>query len=384
MLAPMELLDHCRERVSDAHAIELLPRFTKAVHRYPFAPPLLYSIGMICLQFGYPDLWTYYTRLGFALPHVTHQDILFRAEAKIRLDDWSGWADREVRCLNPRETTHWEPYARRVQWTTKFWDGEEDIADQTILVITDGGFGDLFQMLRYVPALARLAHSVILTVPLECVVFVRSAVGHVATIVTPDDLPTVSFDRYTWLMSLAAVIGPLHQFEAFAAPDPTYRTSAADSWPRIGICWAGVSNSPSDNSDPHRSLSLGDLAPVVTRADVACYSLQVGSFASDAAGYPSLRQPAVPLATFADTANVIDGLDCVVTVDTSVAHLAGILGAPTVLLLHVAGDFRWGTNDVTPWYPSMRIIRQSARSDWPGVVTRLMAHLDTLPIRHRG
>jgi hypothetical protein len=340
-------------------------------------------MGMVCLQFGYFDLWTHYTRMAFGLPHVSPQDVLYRAEAKIRLDDWSGWVDREARCFNPREATHWEPYARQVQWTTKMWNGEEDITGMTILVMTDGGFGDLFQMLRYIPALARVAGAVILTVPLECVTFVRSVVGQVATIITPDDLNAMSVERYTWLMSLAATFGPLARFEPFRAPCPALRVRSTESL-RIGVCWAGISNSPSNNEDPHRSLSLDDLAPVLTRQDVCCHSLQVGSWASEAVRYPSLRQPAVPLTTFADTANMIAGLDCVITIDTSVAHLAGILGASTFLLLHLAGDFRWGTDDFTPWYPSMRIIRQRARSDWAGVVARLMAHVDTLSIIEQG
>jgi hypothetical protein len=364
MTSPSVLLEHCRERVSDAHATELLPRFAKAVERYPVAPPLLYTMGMVCLQFGYFDLWTFYTRMAFELPHVSHQDVLFRAEAKIRLDDWSGWVDREARCFNPRETTHWEPYARHVQWTTQLWNGTENITDKTILVITDGGFGDFFQMLRYIPALAGVAGAVILTAPLECLGFARSVVGHLATIITSDDVPATSFDRYTWLMSLAATIGPLHPFQAFSAPHPIRGVRSVDTRPRIGVCWAGISNAPRNFEDPHRSLSLDDLAPMLARTDIRCCSLQVGDWASDARRYPSLGTPDVPLATFADTANVMAGLDCVVTVDTSVAHLSGILGVPTFLLLHLAGDFRWGTRVVTPWYPSMRILRQHRRSDW--------------------
>jgi hypothetical protein len=381
MTLQSELLDHCRERVTDAHASELLPRFAKAVERYPVAPPLLYTMGMVCLQFGYFDLWTLYTRMAFELPHVSHQDVLFRAEAKIRLDDWSGWVDREARCFNPRETAHWEPYARQVQWATQRWNGEEDITHKTILVITDGGFGDLFQMLRYIPSLASVAGAVILTVPLECRAYVQFAIGHRATVISADDVPAMSFERYTWLMSLAAILGPLSPFQPFDAPHPLRRIGSIDARPRIGICWAGVSNAPYNTRDPHRSLSLDDLAPVLSRTDVRCYSLQVGYWASDAERYPILRQPPVSLVTFVDTANVIAGLDCVVTVDTSVAHLAGILGVPTFLLLHLAGDFRWGTTGFTPWYPSMHIIRQRARTDWAGVIRRLMAHLDTLPLR---
>jgi hypothetical protein len=370
------LLDACRERVSAVHAVELLPRFDKAIARYPLRPPLLYSMGVVCLQFGYVDLWKHYTAMAFSMPHASHQDVLLRGEAKIRLDDWSGWVDREARLYNPREMTLWAPYARDIQWTRKAWFGDEVIADKVILVITDGGFGDCIQMLRFIPVLASLAGKVIVAVYPQCVALARAVVGHVATVTTPEDLPGERFDRYTWLMSLAAMFGSLPPFDAFRAPTPMRREAIGARLPRIGMCWAGHSNQPSSYTDRDRSISLDDLAPLLSRDDLDFYSLQVGRWASDAARYPHVMSPAVSLTTFAETANVMSGLDAVVTVDTSVAHLAGNVGVPTVLLLHCAGDFRWGMYDTTAWYPTMRILRQPARSDWSSVVKRLIAYMD--------
>jgi hypothetical protein len=149
------------------------------------------------------------------------------------------------------------------------------------------------------------------------------------------------------------------------------------------VCWAGNSNQPSHGGDRDRSASLDDLAPVLCREDVHCYSLQVGAWARDAARYPRLLHPSTPLATFAETARAIVGLDAVISVDTAVAHLAGSIGVPTILILHCAGDFRWGMDDTTPWYPSMHIIRQRIRSDWAGVVTQLMVYLDDWWLRYR-
>lgn len=370
------LLDPCRERVSDAHAVELLPRFDKAMARYPIGAPLLYSIAMVCLQFGYVDLWKHYTFMAFSLPHTNPEHILFRAEAKIRLDDWSGWVDREARLFNPSETMVWQPYARDIQWTRKAWHGDETIADKSILVITDGGFGDCFQMIRFIAPLAQLARKVIVTVHPQCLAFLRAAIGDRATVITPDSLAAVTFDRYTWLMSLAAIFGSLPRFESLTAPNPVRYENTGGRLPRIGMCWAGNSNQPSSTADRNRSISLDDLAPLLSREDVQCYSLQVGSWAPDASRYPRLRLPATPLVSFAETANVIAGLDAVVSVDTSVAHLAASLGVPTFLLLHCAGDFRWGMDDTTTWYPTMRILRQRTRGDWSSVVTRLLSHLD--------
>jgi hypothetical protein len=80
--------------------------------------------------------------------------------------------------------------------------------------------------------------------------------------------------------------------------------------------------------------------------------------------------------TFGDTADLIADLDLVVTVDTGLAHLAGCLGVPTYLLLPFCSEFRWGLGDRTPWYPSMRLVRQAGLGDWGGVVLQLQQLLD--------
>lgn len=381
MMPTLELLDRCRERVSDEHAIELLPRLTRALARYPLAPPLLYSIGVLSLRFGYVDLWEHYIRMALGFPHITYQDFVFRAEAKLRLGDWSGWDDREARLFSPHESTLWIPYARHIQWTTKAWRGDEDISDLTLLAVADGGFGDAFQMLRFIPALARAARTVILVVSEACLAFVQHAVGRVAIVISPQAVPVVTFHRYVWLMSLPSIVGALPSFTAFSAPDPAYPESQSRDHLQVGVCWAGNSNRPTRPDDPDRSMSLDDFAPILHCRDVQCYSLQVGPCALDAVRYPHLLQPITALRSFTETANLIASLDCVITVDTAIAHLSGSLGVPTYLLLPCVGDCRWGMHSTTPWYPSMQIIRQRTRSDWAGVVTQLMARLD-LEIEH--
>jgi hypothetical protein len=369
---PASLLDTCRNRITSAHAIELLPRLNKALERYPHTPALLYSMALVCLQFGYIDLWHCYTRMAFLLPHRTYRDLVHRGETKIRLDDWSGWVDREARVFN----TVWEPYARDIQWTTKEWDGREAIDDLSLVVILDGGFGDCFQMLRYIPGLAHVAAKVVLAVPPQCLTLVHHIVGHVVVVISRDALAFTSFQRYVWLMSLPAVRGSPPPFAKVTAPNPIRPAGGGDDRLRIGVCWAGVSNHPTTYFDRDRSILLADLAPLLRREDALCFSLQVGPWAYAATQYHRLLPPTTPLMTFTDTANVVSGLDCVVTTDTGIAHLAGLLGVPTFLLVTCAADYRWGMSDTTLWYPSMRLIRQQGRGDWPGVVRQLMVYLD--------
>jgi hypothetical protein len=376
LTAPAELLDPCRMQLTSADALELMPRCERAVDQYPYRPSLLYSIAVLCLQFGYIDLWHHYTRLAFSLPHCTYQDLVFRGQAKIRLNDWSGWVDREARMYSPLEFIIWEPYARDIQWTTKMWDGAERIDDLTLAVIVDGGFGDCFQMLRYVPALVGAAAKVVLAVSRECLTFVQHVVGSAAQVIPLDAIPFMSFDRYVWLMSLPAIRGLLPPFVASTAPNPIRSADRRDDRLRIGVCWSGHSNHPTTLFDRNRNLLLVDLAPLLRRDDATCVSLQVGPWTYEAAQYPRLRPPPTPLITFTDTANVIAGLDCVVTCDTGIAHLAGVLGVPAFVLVTCMADFRWGLEDTTPWYPSVRLIRQRARGDWPGVVHKLMMYLE--------
>jgi hypothetical protein len=128
--------------------------------------------------------------------------------------------------------------------------------------------------------------------------------------------------------------------------------------------------------DRERSLSVDTFGPLLARDDVQWYSLQVGPSASEATAWPRLSQSPEALLTFADTADFIAGLDCVVTVDTAVAHLAGSLGIPTIVLLNFVSEFRWGLDDTTPWYPTAQLLRQPAPGDWSSVIKRLSAMLD--------
>ncbi|HVR61909.1 MAG TPA: glycosyltransferase family 9 protein, partial [Polyangia bacterium] len=149
-------------------------------------------------------------------------------------------------------------------------------------------------------------------------------------------------------------------------------------------------------ADARRSIPLGTLAPAIARAralGVDVFSLQKGhgseQLATLAADAPVVDLgPALdeggPDAAFVDTAAVIANLDLVVSSDTALPHLAGALGAPTWLLLSHVPDWRWGRRgEATPWYPSLRLFRQSRAGDWSGVVADVAAALETLPVTER-
>jgi hypothetical protein len=139
--------------------------------------------------------------------------------------------------------------------------------------------------------------------------------------------------------------------------------------PRVGIMWSGNAL-----PDPHRSMALSDALTLV--CDWAeCVSLQKEVRASDAAllaAHPELRHFGDALADFSDTAALVELMDLTISIDTSVAHLAGAMGKPVWVMLPYNPDWRWMTErDESPWYPTAKLFRQSAVGDWTGVVRRV-------------
>jgi hypothetical protein len=148
---------------------------------------------------------------------------------------------------------------------------------------------------------------------------------------------------------------------------------------QVGLVWRGGAVHP---LNAVRSLHLPDLAPLLEMPGCRFWSLQQGMDEAErqwAAARPALALLGDRFGSMADTAAVVEQLDLVLAVDTSVAHLAGALGQPTWLLLPANGEWRWldGRAD-SPWYPAMRIFRQPAPGDWAGVVEALRAALRNL------
>jgi hypothetical protein len=141
---------------------------------------------------------------------------------------------------------------------------------------------------------------------------------------------------------------------------------------RVGLVWAG---SPTYPHDRQRSCALRDFAPVLQTPGIAWYSLQTGDRRQELAQCPPdirVQDLAPCLHDFGDTALLLDQLDLVVTVDTAVAHLAGALGMPVWVLLPAVPDWRWGlAGEQTPWYPTLRLFRQTRAGDWAEVMRRV-------------
>ncbi len=301
------------------------------------------------------------------------------AMARLTLGDFdAGWKAYEWR---------WKTAAfarQRRQFQAPLWLGDAPVAGRTILLHAEQGFGDTIQFIRYAPLLAGRGAKVICEVQPELKPLL-SPLEDIRVIAQGEPLP--AFDLHCPLLSLPlafrtqpGAIPAAPPFLAAPAERVAYwRGRLPSSGPRAGFVWSGSS---AHKNDTNRSIPLARLATLFDDASFRCVSLQSDLRSADGEtlrGLPNLVHLGDELRDFADTAAVIALLDVVVSVDTAVAHLAGALGKPVLILLPCAADFRWMRDrDDSPWYPTAKLLRQPAFGDWDSVMVRLRDELRQL------
>ena len=256
------------------------------------------------------------------------------------------------------------------------WEGQP-LAGRTLLVLAEQGLGDTIQFARYIPALAAHGARVVLACARPLLRLLRTLPGIAEVVEHGERLPPYDFrvDQMSLPRLFATQPTDIPLPGGYLVPDPALAAAwqaampAAGAARRVGLVWAG---NPLHSNDARRSIPLGLLAPVLATPGVRFVGLQAGPRAAEAAGHPALHDLSGRLADFADTAAAIAALDLVITVDTSVAHLAGALGAPVWVLLPAAADWRWMMRrEDSPWYASMRLFRQQRAGDWGETVGRV-------------
>jgi tetratricopeptide (TPR) repeat protein len=273
------------------------------------------------------------------------------------------------------------------------WDGSP-LAGRTLLAHAEQGLGDTLQFVRYASLVEESGGQVLLDVPSALVPLLRQS-GFGQWIVEP--APAAGFDVQCPLMSLAGYLpdraGRPFWRETYLAADPQLvadwgtRLSDMPGF-KVGIVWAGNPDHPHDR---FRSVHLAEFARLAEIPGVQLISLQKGAGRRELdAVTPAL--PAVDLGgelddrtgAFMDTAAVMRHLDLVVTVDTSIAHLAGGLGNKVWVALHASPDWRWlDRGATTAWYPSMRLFRQATFDCWPPVFEEMALKLKRLVAERR-
>jgi len=266
------------------------------------------------------------------------------------------------------------------------WDGTAP-AGKTLLLYAEQGLGDALQFTRYATLLAHAGARPLI----HCADALKPLLATVpgVTRVLSSDEPLPDYDAHFPLLSLPRIFATTSEtipsqssYMTVSEPHRAAARARIDAMRgslNVGLVWAG---SRKHSNDRNRSCPLAALAPLLVLPDIAWYSLQHGEASKDLDGIAEAER-IVPLpesASLADTAGLVAELDLVISVDTSVAHLAGALGRRCWLLLPFAPDWRWMLDsDATPWYPAMRLFRQSMLHDWSSVVTRVAAELRTLP-----
>jgi tetratricopeptide (TPR) repeat protein len=255
------------------------------------------------------------------------------------------------------------------------WSGEP-LAGQRILVHAEQGLGDTLQFVRFVPAVAERGGRVVLEVPQPLVRLVRTVAGGPEVVPAGDPLP--AFDCHCPLLSLPRVFKTNLTTIPNTVPYLSVPEEASAAWAeriatipglRVGVVWAGTTVA---------AIDLQLLRPLWEIAGISWFSLQMGDQSGDIALLDGVRIADLSpwLADFAETAAAVCQLDLVITVDTSVAHLAGALGRPTWLLLPNRPDWRWLLDrEDSPWYPTARLFRQRQAGDWPNVAREVAATL---------
>ncbi len=322
----------------------------------------------------------YYRKVIAAHPNHAHAHYGL-AELYLAAGDFQrGWNEFEWRQQGPQDHR---------DFTTKSWDGSATISGKKILVRCEYGLGDTIQFIRYTKKIKELGGYVIVEAqpPLIPLLSMSKDIDKVIPLFAP--LPP--FDLQIRLMSLARIFSPNEQSIPSKIPyliaDPqltAYWKSQLkkDKNINVGLVWTG--NKRYDATLPplsRRSIDPTIFAPLFTLSGVRFYSLQTDNkqLPEDLTINLFNEEFDREHGRFMDTAAVIMNLDLIITIDTSIAHLAGALGKQVWVLLPYCSDWRWQRNRTdSPWYPTMQLFRQSEPGNWKNVVAKLQKNLTCL------
>ena len=260
------------------------------------------------------------------------------------------------------------------------WLGEYPLGRKTILLHAEQGLGDTIQFARYAPLLAQGGATVVLEVQAELKDLLSGLAG-VRVLARGETLP--AFDVHCPLGSLPLAFKTTRENVLAEGPYLHASDERIARWrarlallpgKRVALAWAG---NPNHINDRNRSIALARLRPLLSAPGVSIVGIQRDVPQGDSAALAGLTHLGDDLADFQDTAAVVALADLVVTVDTSVAHLAGAMGRPLWVLLPFWPDWRWTLDgERSPWYPDARLFRQGMDGDWDPVIARLRSELE--------
>lgn len=290
-----------------------------------------------------------------------------------------GWREYEWRWRSKELNMGHPPYPQPL------WLGKTSLKNKTILIHAEQGLGDVIQFSRYIKLVAQTGAFVLFGISLPLKSIFKKLEG-VDILLTPED-PTPQFDVHCPLLSLPLAFQT--ELETIPVEIPYLHTPpeklnfwqnkiGPKSKPRVGLVWSG---NPDNKNNPYRSIPFA-LLNFLSAPHIEFFSLQQEVLPEDKTALSQRTDIAhfgKELKDLSDTAALIELMDVVITVDTSVAHLAGALGKPVWILVHYYPDWRWlNERKDSPWYPSARIFRQTWMNNWKTPIEEVQQELLTL------
>jgi tetratricopeptide (TPR) repeat protein len=365
-----------------AEALRESCRFSEAAAAYEQA---------IVHQPGYAEAWNNMGVCHRQLGDADRAKAAFESAIKIK-SDFAGahWNHAMVLLFRGEWAAGWEEYEWRwklpdfaehaARFPTPPWNGEK-LSGKTLLLHAEQGMGDTLQFIRYAPLLAEHGATIILESQPGLAQFLRQ-LPSISRVITRND-PLPPFDFHVPLLSLPLRFGTTLENVPLRIPYLSARDDLRELWAkrlgshdgalRIGLVWEG-----SANPDPLRSCPASELVALADLPRVQFISLQRNATEPPP---PELKLLDFPEANadMENTAALIANLDLVLTIDTSVAHLAGALGKPVWTMLPFSPDWRWmEERDDSPWYSAMRLFRQQQRGEWKPLLRDIALELQEL------
>ena len=305
---------------------------------------------------------------------------LNKALLKLSLGEYKeGWELHEWRWKT-------DPSLRHRNFIQPLWLNDSDIGGKTLLVHAEQGLGDTIQFSRYLQFLMDTGSRIVFEIQKPLVSLFQAQRWNCEVVAQGDPLPV--FDLHCPLLSLPLAFQTTVETIPGKVPyldTPQSASGVADlagqsTKPKIGIAWSGNPNF-ARGSDTSRPIPLSALSSIMIEQN-EWYRLQTDLRDTDSAtlnNLPFIKDFSTLLKDFSDTATLVDRLDLIISIDTSVAHLAGAMGKPVWVLLSFNPDFRWLRHRTdSPWYPTARLYRQSKDGDWTDVLESVTNDLRTV------
>ncbi len=338
-----------------------------------------FNIGVAYQEMGEPESSLLFLNQAIALASDNYNVHLALAEILFTLKNFSeGWTEYEYRLEHPI-------FLER-NFTIPKWNGEP-LLGKSIFIFEEQGSGDTFQYLRYLRFLKEAGAKIIFQAKSH---HHRLLVNHkdIDLLIDSDTIPDFEIiDFYSPLLSIPRFIWEAQQQATSLVPYINTSSITSDiagsinfntSKMKIGISWCGNTYSKVNKK---RHCTLSDILPLLNIKGVQFYSLQVGTPADELKLLDNsieIIDASKVINDYADTAEIIANMDLVITIDSSIAHLAGAMGKKTFLMLAKVPDWRWIQNSSkSEWYPNTTLFPQDEYGDWSGAVQKVKEEILT-------